>query len=337
MRITLLEKLTVWQRNEEYQKIIEALENCETKDYDSILRLAFAYSERAAEGDFERAFELLQMISDLGNGDYVWHYYLGKLYFKSGRFFEAADAAEQSLMLKAENEPAEELLDLCCEALTDSEDDCDAGMLTYTEQEAAEVEAFIADTFGDFESVFHEIFSPDIHVDICIIPPDEDRDFYTLVTMGMGAYRMNLPEDLSGEDLFRVELAVCLPSDWRVFSEEERWYWPIRLLKALARFPILENSWLSWGHSVDNVEPFDESTQFCGCMLIPPMLFGDEACLCRLPDGSAVNFFQIIPLYREELDFKVSHTAEELLDQLDGRALVVAPGRPPFCTKKFLS
>lgn len=336
MKISLPENPAVRQRNQEYQKTIDTLENCGSKDYDSVLRLAFAYTQRGGQGDCDRALELLQMVSDLGTCDAGWHYYLGKVFFQNGRFFEAAEAAEQSLMLEAENNPAAELLDLCCEVLADTEE-CDDETITYTEEEAAEVESFIADTFGDFENVFHEIFSPDIHVDICIIPPDDERDFYILVTMGMGAYRMNLPEDFSGEELSRTELAICLPSDWKIFSEEERWYWPIRLLKVLARFPILEKSWLSWGHSIDNGEPFDESTQFCGCMLIQPMFFSDEACFCRLPDGSAVNFFQIIPLYREEIDFKVSHTAEELLDQLDDRVLVVEPGRSPFCTKKLLS
>ena len=44
--------------------------------------------------------------------------------------------------------------------------------------------------FGEVENVFHELVSPDIHVDICIVPPSEKRDYYTLVTMGMGAHRM---------------------------------------------------------------------------------------------------------------------------------------------------
>ena len=36
----------------------------------------------------------------------------------------------------------------------------------------------------------------DIHVDICVIPPAKGRDYYTLVTMGMGAHEMDLPEEL---------------------------------------------------------------------------------------------------------------------------------------------
>ena len=47
------------------------------------------------------------------------------------------------------------------------------------------IEQHIKNTFGEFENVFHELVSPDIHVDICVVPPSEERDYYTLVTMGM--------------------------------------------------------------------------------------------------------------------------------------------------------
>ena len=95
--------------------------------------------------------------------------------------------------------------------------------------------------------MFHEIASPDIHVDICIVPPTEERDYYTLVTMGMGAHRMNVPEELAEYKLERAELAIALPADWKLDQEsmkDEKWYWPIRLLKSLARLPIGSDTWL---------------------------------------------------------------------------------------------
>ena len=79
-------------------------------------------------------------------------------------------------------------------------------------------------------------FLPDIHVDICVVPPSEERDYCTLVTMGMGAHRMNVPEELAEYKLERAELAIALPADWKLDQEsmkDEKWYWPIRLLKVL--------------------------------------------------------------------------------------------------------
>ena len=57
----------------------------------------------------------------------------------------------------------------------------------------------------------------------------EERDYYTLVTMGMGAHRMNVPEELAEYKLERAELAIALPPDWKLDEEslkDERWYWP---------------------------------------------------------------------------------------------------------------
>ena len=45
--------------------------------------------------------------------------------------------------------------------------------------------------------LFHEIVSPDIHLDIIIVPPTEKNNYYKLITMGMGAYGMNVPDNFS--------------------------------------------------------------------------------------------------------------------------------------------
>jgi hypothetical protein len=111
----------------------------------------------------------------------------------------------------------------------------------YTSSELDVLEAHITQYFGELTNVFHEIISPDIHVDICIIEPIPERNFYTLVTMGMGACRMNVIQELADRKLDRAELLVMFPADWKLpISEtinDEKWYWPLRWLKVLARFP----------------------------------------------------------------------------------------------------
>ena len=47
-----------------------------------------------------------------------------------------------------------------------------------------------------------------------------------------------------------------------------------------------------------------------------------------MPDGDEVNFYQVIPLYFNEMEYKISHSAEELLDRLAGVSFVVRPDRP---------
>ena len=67
---------------------------------------------------------------------------------------------------------------------------------------------------------------------------------------------------------------IALPADWKLDQEsmkDEKWYWPIRLLKSLARLPINCDSWLGHGHTVENREPFADNTKLCTAMVIPDM------------------------------------------------------------------
>ncbi|MDR0778662.1 MAG: suppressor of fused domain protein [Methanomassiliicoccaceae archaeon] len=184
----------------------------------------------------------------------------------------------------------------------------------YDENELDAVSAHISSRFGEYENVLHEIVSPDIHVDICIVDPTPERDHYTLVTLGMGAHRMNVPKELRKQKFDRAELLITLPPDWNLKSEEEKWYWPIRWLKILARLPIEHDTWLGYGHTVPNDGPFAENTGLCCILVTAPYLFGPEAAGCILPDGDEINFYQMVPIYEDEMNFKLENDAESLED-----------------------
>ena len=207
----------------------------------------------------------------------------------------------------------------------------------YTEEEIHALETHIQQYFGNFDSVFHEIISPDIHVDIALIKPTPARNYHILTTMGMGAHRMNVPSELAEHKLERAELLICLPPDWRLVSNDfdvieddedidnpdspanERWYWPLRWLKNLARLPISGNTWLGFGHTVPNgkdAEPFAENTELGCVILVPPVQFDKEAQICAMPDGSQVIFYQMLPLYADEMNHKLEHGTDALLEKI---------------------
>ena len=68
----------------------------------------------------------------------------------------------------------------------------------YEQEEREALEEYIKENFGQFDEVFHELVSDDIHCDIYIVKPTPERNYYTLITGGMGAYQMNIPEGFSG-------------------------------------------------------------------------------------------------------------------------------------------
>lgn len=192
--------------------------------------------------------------------------------------------------------------------------------------------------FGGYTRFLHDDSCPGYPLDIVIIPPRLEHNYYTLVTVGMSRYRMSIPEDQAGQELERAELLVNLPKDWKLTETEckdERWYWPIRILLETARFPLRDAEiWLGLGHTwMDGGEgvPFAGDTALCGEILLWPGVFGADSFSCRLPDGGEVNFYQVIPLYREEVRYKLENGLEafvglcpdESLEVIDPRRLNV--------------
>lgn len=206
-------------------------------------------------------------------------------------------------------------------------------MEVYSESQIDLVENHIINSFGKFEKVFHEMISPDIHVDIAIIPPNEKRKYYTLVTMGMGAHKMNVPENLKQYRLERAEMVVCLPEDWNIESEKEEFYWPLRWLKIMARLPINENSWLGYGHTVPNGGPFAGNTNLSGIMLLDASGIKEGARTLELSEGECVNFYQLFPIYEEEMNYKINNGSDKLLDLFEKEDItpVINIDRKNYC------
>lgn len=198
-------------------------------------------------------------------------------------------------------------------------------MYLYTDKELDLYEKYIEETFGHFHEVFHEIVSTDIHLDIIIVPPTDKRPYYKLITMGMGAYRMNVPDKWREYELERAELVLYLPSTWNINSSQEEDYWPIRQLKILARLPIECHTWLGYGHTISSDEentPYANNTQFCSMMLVDALDNQGENLDLRMKSKGKINFYQLFPLYQEELEFKQKHNAETLLNLFDDEDLI---------------
>lgn len=198
----------------------------------------------------------------------------------------------------------------------------------HKEQEA--VEMHIARYFGEYTARLTKEVASGMQVGICIIPPTSQRAYYILATIGMGAYPMHIPAELAQYKLERAEFLITLPPDWKAFEGEEQWDWPIRLLQDAARLPEEHQTWLGWGHTVQAKAPYADNTRLCGALLVEPQMGGEQEGVCALPDGQEVNFYQLIPLYQEELEFKRKNGAQALLERIAdaGVSYVVNIRRP---------
>lgn len=355
----LLEKLEKLFEEDEFEEIIDTVVALPDKalNDDILCLLAAAYN---ANEEYKKAIAVLEGIRPRMEMSYKWQYRMGYALFYASMDEECEDDEELASVILERSRvafarcmnlnPPEDWLEDCDRFMElieeelrriegDPEEDYDEDELDtelYTEEELDAVEDHIRDYFGDFPTVLHEIFSPDIHVDVCLIPPSEERNFYTLVTLGMGAHVMNIPEELPKDKLGRAELVMCLPPDWKVGENDDRWFWPIALMKNLARLPIACDTWLGYGHSIDNQESFCDETKLCGSLLISPEEVPVEALSCELPNGEPVNFYEIAPLYREEMEYKIENDTEALLKVMSDVSHVVDISRPNTCNS-FLS
>lgn len=196
---------------------------------------------------------------------------------------------------------------------------------------------------GEVSMVFHELISDKVHVDVHHIEPTSERPWHVLFTSGMSERPMTTPEELDDADY--AELVLCLPEAWplteQAFKDENN-YWPVRWLKILARMPHDYETWLGWGHTIPNgdpMEPFGNNTKCCCWMLLDPPWFGDDFMQLRVDDGRLINFFTPIPLYANEVQYKLDKGAEGLLERFETSKIpfdkIFDPRRPSSLRKRF--
>lgn len=193
---------------------------------------------------------------------------------------------------------------------------------------------------GPVDMVFHEILSDLVHIDVHWVRPTEDRPVHSLITSGMSDRPMVVPDECL--ELQFAELMITLPEDWEISEEafeSEDWYWPIRLMKTLARLPHEYETWLGMGHTVPNgdpPEPYAENTGFCCALVMPTLNVPDEFGTLEREDQPAIHFYSIVPLYAEEMDFKLNKGLDDLLDRFDkaGVSDLIEIDRPNVCRRR---
>lgn len=196
------------------------------------------------------------------------------------------------------------------------------------------IEAHLAAHLGPPASVWHELVSDLVHIDVHVIPPQAEGEPLTLFTTGMSAREMTVPDEL-GDAPRRAELLLRLPPDWQLGDDafsDERWYFPVRWLKILARLPHQYRTWLGWGHTIPSGDPpasLAPGVPFTGWIVAPPTCL-DEAAATVAPPAGPVALLAIYPLHADELTYKLEHGADALFEQMDKAGVIyrIDPARP---------
>lgn len=199
----------------------------------------------------------------------------------------------------------------------------------YTQVQLKAVKEHIEQCFGPIYLQVEDSQTDHIKCDIDIIKPSENQEgaCQYLVTKGMGAHKMPVPDEFKALNLDRAELYLALASDWNLESEEEQDNWPITLLSVLSRLPFVYDSWMAQGHiiSFPQDEDYAPGTNYAGAILLNPAQ--DSSYGLELDNLGHINFYQVVLLYQEEIDYAEQYSARTLMKLMDKSAYVCSKDR----------
>ena len=170
-------------------------------------------------------------------------------------------------------------------------------------------------------SVFHEIPTLDLHLDVYFIKP-ENSPFNILLTGGMSTLKMNVSEQAENpKDLEFAELMMLIPKSiefGQIYSGENKNDWIISILKRTAKFPHFYDTWIGIGHTIqaeEDLTPYGNDTEYVGAVILPSVTF--DANFTEInKNGTKINIYNVLPLYKNEMEFKIENGYNKLLDLL---------------------
>ena len=206
----------------------------------------------------------------------------------------------------------------------------------YNAEEEEKIESFIEKNYGKIRRALEETEPKEIRLKFCIIPPDRQKHCCTVVTMGMGAHEMTVKDRKGTVIRNRAELVFSLPPGWNTESFDNEDFWPFTLTEIIAKMPVKDGTWLSQGHTISFDTNFADSTQFCGALLVTPPN-GEDARICNLDNNEVVRFYQVIPLYRREIDYKNKFGSAALISLFGENFHIIDTERPCVVTDDLLN
>lgn len=179
--------------------------------------------------------------------------------------------------------------------------------MRYTENERIEIIKFIEENFGKVEEIY-EIGYDNYYLDVAQINPTKEKPYYTIITLGMGEYKMYNQNNENFSSF--AELMISLPPDWNF--DDKNYTWAIDELIQLTYIPFTYFFAYEWGHLENNFEPFSSNTKLSALTILYPEMKKENSGLLKLENRN-LQFYQIVPLYDKEYTFALKNGMKNLL------------------------
>lgn len=176
----------------------------------------------------------------------------------------------------------------------------------YTTSERDEIIRFIESRFGHIKYFIEDSIPNALSIEMAVIPPSPQHKYHTICTIGAGAFRRNIPEDIRTENLVYdfSEYVIHLPQDLNITEagckKSENW-WPLANLKSVTEISIGDDMYFDCGHIFTVDHPLDESSLASGFFFDYPLPDMDAKSAITTHTGRTVEFLQLVPINDSEI------------------------------------
>lgn len=142
---------------------------------------------------------------------------------------------------------------------------------------------------------------------------DKNEVNYIVYTTGMSSFVMNVPKTLFGKynNQKFSELVAFVPKDWGTHFDDAKWQALIDLMKELAVYPHLSNTWIGDKHTLE-IDMTKINASFTSVLLSSIKIKNQ---ILKV-DNQPIVLSAIIPIYKEELDFVFKSGSDKLIEKL---------------------
>lgn len=155
-------------------------------------------------------------------------------------------------------------------------------------------------------------------IDINIMYPSDDEEFYVIYTSGMSNEDMLLPDGMEKEypEFKRAELFMLLPKNWDMDNmvspiPKHETYWPMQLLRMVARYHYEFFTWIGPGYTIE-YESFANNTKLSAAMVLS---LGDDISIMKTKCNQLISLYLVLPIYKEEVMYKMQYGYDAFIDK----------------------
>lgn len=144
------------------------------------------------------------------------------------------------------------------------------------------------------------------------IKATKQRPYHILCTSGLANKEQNTSEKYP--EFKHIELYICLPDYWKLDKKDSEHHWPIEWLDRIGAAQQTTESWFGPGDTLPAGKPpktFSPKMEQNHFILAEPM---EVEVLKEVKlEHKLVKFMSIIPIYREEIDYKLRNSAKHFM------------------------